>query len=76
MAAASSSSSSSTPPLSKRAQGLDSPYIEDVLEEFANINDTANLAMGVAYWGPPPNALKAIGSLLPGGGGCVCVHDG
>lgn len=52
------------PPVSTRAQSLDSPYIEDVLDQFAHVPDTSNLAMGVAYWGPPPNALKAIGGLL------------
>lgn len=62
-------SPSSLPPLSRRALGLASPYIEDVLDEFAHIPDTSNLAMGVAWWGPPPNALAAIRGLL----GCVRV---
>lgn len=53
-----------SPPLSTRAQSLDSPYIENVLDQFAHVSDTSNLAMGVAYWGPPLNALKAIGGLL------------
>ena len=68
-AASSAAPPSSLPPLSRRALGLDSPYIEDVLDEFAHIPDTSNLAMGVAWWGPPPNALAAIRGLL----GCVRV---
>jgi hypothetical protein len=56
---------------SSRALRLDPPYIENVLNEFADIADTANLAMGVSHWGPPPNALRAIAEL--GGTGSAAV---
>lgn len=57
---------SSSPPLlriSTRAQNLSPPSIEDVLDQYSDLPDTANLAMGVAHWGPPPSALHAIRAL-------------
>lgn len=59
-------SSSALPPLpriSARAQNLSPPSIEDVLDQYSDLPDTANLAMGVAHWGPPPSALRALRAL-------------
>ena len=56
----------SSPPLpriSTRAQNLSPPSIEDVLDQYSDLPDTANLAMGVAHWGPPPSALRVIRAL-------------
>lgn len=57
---------SSSPPLprtSSRAQNLSPPSIEDVLDQYSDLSDTANLAMGVAHWSPPQSALNAIRAL-------------
>ena len=49
---------------SLRAQSLEPPHIENVLERYADIPDTANLALGFSHWSPPPNALQAIQDLM------------
>ena len=51
------------PRISARAQNLSPPSIEDVLDQYSDLPNTANLAMGVAHWGPPPSALRAIRAL-------------
>ena len=55
--------SSHLPRISTRAQNLSPPSIEDVLDQYSDLPNTANLAMGVAHWGPPPSALRAIRAL-------------
>jgi hypothetical protein len=49
---------------SDRALRIEPPHIENVLDAYADIPDTSNLAMGVSHWSPPPNALKVAKDLL------------
>lgn len=52
---------------SLRALSLEPPHIENVLDRYADIPDTANLALGFSHWAPPPNALQAIQDLIKEG---------
>ena len=39
---------------STRASDAERPYIEDVLDRFANRSGLTMLALGSSYWSPPP----------------------
>ena len=43
---------------STRASDAERPYIEDVLDRFANRSDLTMLALGSSYWSPPPIGLN------------------
>ncbi|CAM9962923.1 unnamed protein product, partial [Phaeothamnion confervicola] len=53
--------SSLRPSLSRRVLNTDPAHIEIILSRFANLPDRpANLAQGVAFWGPPKTALATL----------------
>lgn len=49
----------STSKSSIRVQNTEPPYIENVLEKYADIPDIKILALGSSYWTPPTEALDA-----------------
>lgn len=48
------------PMSSQRLLKTERPYIEDVLEKYADLPDITILALGSSYWGPPAEALQKI----------------
>eukprot|EP01035_Chromulina_nebulosa_P031831 gene31831-42461_t len=45
---------------SNRASEAERPYIEDVLDRFANRSGLTMLALGSSYWSPPSIALEML----------------
>lgn len=45
---------------SERLASTDQPFIENILEKYANIQDLTVLALGSSYWKPPQHALNSL----------------
>eukprot|EP01041_Mallomonas_annulata_P003376 gene3376-6694_t len=46
--------------ISSRIQNTDRPFIEDVLEQYADLEGLTRLALGSSHWGPPTEACDKI----------------
>ena len=46
--------------ISKRISRTESPYIEDVLDNYCNMENLTILALGSSYWNPPIEALNRL----------------
>jgi len=49
---------------SKRLQNTNEPFIENVLEKYANVEGIQILALGSSYWKPPHEVLKSMEELI------------
>ena len=50
--------------VSKRAQTMLPPFIEDVIDSYSNIPDTKNLALGSTYFPPPKEVTEILGDYI------------
>ena len=56
--------SMSTRYISRRAELIDEPYIENILEKYNNIPNIKVLALGSPFWPPPSDALESLSNDL------------